>query len=82
MTAFKMNIIKPIVLSTVLAISLAGCMVGPKLEKPEPITEEQFRFDSIEGDTMINLAWWDLYDDPMLDTLIYLSLEHNQDIQA
>jgi multidrug efflux system outer membrane protein len=80
MTALNKNIIKPIVLSTVLAISLAGCMVGPKLEKPEPITEEQFRFDSIEGDTMINLAWWDLYDDPMLDTLIYLSLEHNQDV--
>jgi len=80
MTTFKMNFIKPAIIATVLAFSVAGCMVGPKLEKPEPISEEQFRFDSIAEDSMVNLAWWDLYEDPMLDTLIYLSLEHNQDI--
>jgi multidrug efflux system outer membrane protein len=80
MTSFKMKSIKPLVISTFLATFLASCMVGPMLEKPEPLSEEQFRFDSIAGDSMINLAWWDLYDDPMLDTLIYLALEHNQDI--
>jgi multidrug efflux system outer membrane protein len=57
-------------------------MVGPNLEKPLVDTEEQFRFDSIAGDSMINLAWWELYDDPLLDTFIYLALEHNRDVQT
>ena len=55
-------------------------MVGPKLEKPVVDAEEQFRFDSIAGDSMINLAWWELFSDPELDTMIYIALEHNQDI--
>jgi multidrug efflux system outer membrane protein len=43
-------------------------------------TEDQFRFDSIAGDTMINLAWWDLFSEPELDTLIYMALERNHDV--
>ncbi len=55
-------------------------MVGPKLEKPVVDTAEQFRFDSIANDSMINLSWWKLLNEPELDTLIYVALEHNQDI--
>ena len=80
MTILKMKIVKPILLSVLLSIAVAGCMVGPNLEKPVVDTEDQFRFDSIANDSMINLAWWKLYDDPMLDTLIYLALERNQDV--
>ncbi len=76
----KMNFIKPIVVAALMAVVVAGCMVGPNLEKPVAGTEEQFRFDSIAGDSTINLAWWDLYNDPMLDTLIYLALKRNQDV--
>ena len=75
-----MKLLKPICLSLILAFLLAGCMVGPSLEKPVVVAEEQFRFDSIAGDSMVNLAWWELFDDPLLDTLIYMALEHNQDI--
>ena len=71
-----------LVLSLLFAILVTGCMVGPTLEKPLVDTGEQFRFDSIAGDSMINLAWWELYDDPLLDTLIYLALEHNRDVQT
>lgn len=69
-------------LALLLSILVTGCMVGPKLEKPVVETEDQFRFDSIAGDSMINLAWWELYDDPVLDTLIYLALENNRDVKA
>jgi len=74
------RIVRPFLLSLLLTILVAGCMVGPKLEKPLVESEEQFRFDSIAGDSMINLAWWKLYNDPMLDTLIYMALERNQDV--
>jgi len=75
-----MKFLKAICLSLILALLVAGCMVGPSLEAPVVDTEEQFRFDSIAGDSMINLAWWEMFGDPLLDTMIYLALEHNQDI--
>jgi len=75
-----MKIFKPILLSFFLVLAVTGCMVGPKLEKPVMDVAEQFRFDSIAGDSMINLAWWELFSEPELDTMIYLALEHNQDI--
>ena len=75
-----MKILKPILISFFLALALTSCMVGPKLEKPHVDAEEQFLFDSIAGDSMINLAWWELFSDPQLDTMIYTALEHNQDI--
>jgi multidrug efflux system outer membrane protein len=75
-----MKVLKPIFLSFLLALLVTGCMVGPKLEKPQIAAEEQFRFDSIAGDSMINLAWWELFDEPELDTMIYMALEYNQDI--
>jgi len=71
---------KPLLIVLALGGMLTGCMVGPKLEKPVVESEDQFRFDSIAGDTMINLAWWDLFSEPELDTLIYMALEHNRDI--
>ena len=75
-----MKILKPILISFFLALAVTSCMVGPKLEKPVVDNQEQFRFDSIAGDSMINLAWWEMFSDPQLDTMIYLALEHNQDI--
>jgi len=75
-----MKIIKPIVIVLSLVILATGCMVGPKLEKPKVAAADQFRFDSLAGDSMINLAWWDLFNSPALDTMIYLALEHNQDV--
>lgn len=75
-----MKIIKSILISLSLVLLATGCMVGPKLEKPMVETAEQFRYDSIAGDSMINLAWWELFNEPILDTMIYTALEHNQDV--
>jgi multidrug efflux system outer membrane protein len=76
----NMKILKPILISLLFALALSSCMVGPKLEKPVVDSEEQFRFDSIAGDSMLNLAWWDMFADPILDSMIYTALEHNQDV--
>ena len=65
-----MKILKPILISFFLALAVSSCMVGPKLEKPVVDAEEQFRFDSIAGDSMINMAWWELFSDPQLDTMV------------
>ena len=75
-----MKILKPILISLSLALAATGCMVGPNLEKPVVDTADQFRFDSIANDSMVNLAWWELFNEPSLDSMIYMALEHNQDV--
>jgi len=80
MKLLKMNTLKPLFITAIMAVTITGCMVGPNLEKPVVETYEQFRFDSIADDTMVNLEWWKMFNDPNLDTLIYLALEYNQDL--
>jgi len=74
------RIYTPFVIVLILVGMLNACMVGPRLEKPQVQTGDSFRFDSIAQDSMINLAWWDLFTDPLLDTLVFLALEHNYDV--
>jgi len=63
-----------------LVVYLAGCKVGPDYEQPVLDNPEVFRFDENLTDTIVNLKWWDLFDDPVLDTLIAIALEENKDV--
>jgi len=63
-----------------LIIYLAGCKVGPNYEQPILDNPEAFRFDNDQSDTIVNLKWWELFDDPVLDTLIAIALEQNKDV--
>ena len=53
-------------------------MMGPNFQKPEPEVMDGFRYDSIKNDSTLNLAWWDLIEDPVLDTLIAKALRNNK----
>jgi multidrug efflux system outer membrane protein len=63
-----------------LFIYLAGCKVGPDYVRPEMENPEAFRFDPDMTDTIVNLQWWDLFEDPVLDTLVKIALEENKDV--
>lgn len=63
-----------------LIIYMAGCKVGPDYEQPVMNNPETFKFDETLTDTVINLKWWELFDDPVLDTLIEIALEQNKDV--
>ena len=54
--------------------------MGPDYEQPVMENPEVFRFDENITDTVVNLKWWDLFDDPVLDTLITIALEENKDV--
>ena len=73
---------KAIIILSVLSliIYLAGCKVGPDYEQPQLDSPEAFRFDNELTDTIINLQWWELFQDPVLDTLIAIALEENKDV--
>jgi len=63
-------------------IFLSGCKLGPNFQRPDYEGPSSFRFDSIQTDTIVNLRWWDLFNDPVLDTLIQKALENNKDIMV
>ena len=65
-----------------VAIFVSACTVGPKYAKKEySKTPQSFRFGEESPDSVINLQWWELFNDPALKALIETSLQNNQDIQ-
>jgi multidrug efflux system outer membrane protein len=64
----------------VLAACLAGCMLGPNFQKPAVETPDRFRFAGPEAEAVINLKWWELFDDPVLNALVTTALRENKDV--
>jgi outer membrane protein, multidrug efflux system len=63
-----------------IIIYLSGCKLGPNFERPPYAGPESFRFDSVSTDTIVNLRWWDMFNDDVLDTMISIALENNRDV--
>ena len=59
---------------------LGGCMLGPNFQKPTYNGPDKFRFDPSDSSKIVNLRWWELLDDPVLDTLIKTALRENRDV--
>lgn len=70
---------------TVLAILILlvqACSVGPNYHKSEPVNPvSSFRYGAEQTDSIINLKWWELFNDPILDTLVVKALENNKNVQ-
>lgn len=65
----------------ILILYFSSCKLGPNYQQPVVDSPETFRFDTINrNDTMINLRWWELFKDPVLDTLIVKALANNKDV--
>src|SRR5277367_1321811 len=73
-----MRKISVVALSLVL---LAGCTVGPKYKKPALQTPANFFTDQqASTNSAADLAWWDLFKDPVLQALIREALKNNYDL--
>ncbi|MCK4562083.1 MAG: TolC family protein, partial [Flavobacteriaceae bacterium] len=57
-----------------------ACAVGPNFHEPEDKTSQSFRYITSKSDSIINLNWWDLFNDPVLDTLIVTALRENKNV--
>ncbi|MCG8582639.1 MAG: efflux transporter outer membrane subunit [Bacteroidales bacterium] len=77
-----MKIIKYILSITLLALVINSCKVGKKYSRPEMEMPASFIF--AYGDTTYNesLKWWQIFNDPVLDTLIKKALTNNKDLLA
>ncbi len=71
---------KNILLIFVISLSFSGCMMGPDFQKPVVNTPTKFHYEMIKADTVLNLRWWELFQDPQLISLIDTALKNNKDV--
>ncbi len=64
----------------ILSIVLVSCAVGPKYQSPSIENPESFRFQDDSRDSLVNLQWWTIFNDPVLETFILEALENNKDV--
>ncbi|GAB4262303.1 MAG: efflux transporter outer membrane subunit [Methylomicrobium sp.] len=61
---------------------LSGCfLIGPDYQKPDVTVPEQWRFAAHDAQNTANLAWWQQFNDPVLNRLIAQGLENNLDLR-
>ncbi|WP_353189417.1 efflux transporter outer membrane subunit [Pandoraea pnomenusa] len=63
---------------------LAGCMtvVGPDYRRPEVQAPATWRIDLPQAEAIANTAWWEQFQDPVLDDLIQSALRDNLDVRV
>jgi multidrug efflux system outer membrane protein len=70
-----------LVIPFVIALAVAGCAVGPNYTRPAVDTPPSWRVTEIQADNVADTAWWEQFDDPVLDNLIRVALRENLDLQ-
>ncbi len=67
-----------------LTLALMGCPVGPDYEPPEIHSPEEFRavVPPHRAESLADLPWWDLFEDPGLQQLVSRAIEGNYDLRA
>ncbi len=70
-------------LIVVLASLLAACSMFPGYKRPEVKTPAEFRGQTapLDQKSLADLAWWELYRDPVLEKLIKTALQQNYDVR-
>jgi multidrug efflux system outer membrane protein len=61
----------------------SGCAIGPNYHRPDADIPQQFNYslDSGQTNSLADLPWWQLFNDPTLTNLIQLALTNNYDIR-
>ena len=86
MRAFDQTKLRTRITGLLIASLLGGCAVGPDYEKPEIETPDQWYAAAVgvsplEPSAPIQ-AWWELFNDPVLNTLIDEARQSNLTLQA
>lgn len=63
-----------------IALTLAGCMVGPDYQRPTVKTPLSWRVEEKYAQDLANTAWWRQLDDPVLNELIATAISENKDL--
>ena len=63
-----------------IALTLAGCMVGPDYQRPTVEMPLSWRVEEKYAQDLANTAWWRQLDDPVLNELIATAISENKDL--
>ena len=64
-----------------LALGLGGCLLGPDYVRPDGGYARNYRFDASEAADVANTAWWEQFQDPVLNDLMLAALADNKDVK-
>ena len=71
----------PLVL--ILAAAQTACLLGPDYRRPDDLgAPGSYRQPGVSDESLANLTWFELFQDPVLQELLAVSLEENKDLQA
>lgn len=82
-SARSKNVVIARLLTGLAPLMLAGCVVGPDYQKPEVSYPGEFRsaISPADAASFADLPWWDVFQDPALESLIAKGLAANPDLQ-
>jgi outer membrane protein, multidrug efflux system len=72
---------KKAIILLVVVLLLAGCAVGPDYKRPTVDVPQNWRFEDKEAKDVANTAWWQQFNDPVLNDLIRIALQENKDLK-
>ena len=66
----------------ILLVLLAGCMtVGPDYKRPDIDIPTTWRVEETEAKDLANTAWWEQFNDPVLNGLVATAIQQNKDLR-
>jgi multidrug efflux system outer membrane protein len=70
-----------LLLVALLVSVAAACTLGPDYERPPMTVPEEWREVAASEESLANLAWWELFRDEQLNSLITTALAENHDLK-
>jgi multidrug efflux system outer membrane protein len=70
-----------VLMSMPVLLGLGGCLLGPNYVRPTVETPATYRFTATETAEVANTAWWEQFQDPVLNDLIAEALANNKDVK-
>jgi len=68
------------VLCCILLVMVTGCTMGPDYKRPVVDAPASWRFEEKEARDLANAAWWEQFNDPVLNGLVRTALAQNKDL--
>jgi len=66
----------------IISVLVFGCTVGPDYKRPAIESPGQWRYAERESRDTANTAWWEQFNDPVLNRLIAIALQENYDLRT
>jgi len=63
-----------------ISLLLAACSIGPDYVRPTIATQPNWRLDYQTAAGLADTAWWERFEDPVLNDLIHAALKENLDL--